>query len=73
MKSISLEIALKISNARTLFLLKMNSDAVKDAKWIFLSICKLLFQSNFLNIVDDEMIERHGDKYHYKCISSTKT
>ena len=35
MKSISLEIALKISNARALFLLKMNSDVVKDAKWIF--------------------------------------
>ena len=61
MKSISLEIALKISNARTLFLLKMNSDVVKDAKWIFLSICKLLFQSNFLNIVDDEMIEIYTD------------
>ena len=35
----------------------MNSDVVKDAKWIFLSICKILFQGNFLNIVDDEMIE----------------
>ena len=39
----------------------MNSDVVKDAKWIFLSICKLLFQSNFLNIVDDEMIEIYTD------------
>ena len=57
MKSISLKIALKISNARTLFLLKMNSTVVKNAKYIFLNICKSLFQNNFLNIVEDEMVE----------------
>ena len=49
----------------TLFLLKMNSGVVKDTKWIFLNICKFLFQGNILNDIEDEMNDRKRQTFLY--------